>query len=142
MGKKGHLTFKKRALNIQREVRPHPTHPPLQVRHCGILFYFFYFVGAGPGVGDEMIIVQNTMNLSSILNLSGFFELFLFNFLQFQIKILLETLVSLKPTALNCFWSNFPFIPSENIRKPLVIWCFQGYKIRTLSRKGLRSDQK
>ena len=28
MGKKGHLTFEKRALNIRRGVRAHPTHPP------------------------------------------------------------------------------------------------------------------
>ena len=27
MGKKGHLTFEKRALNIRRAVHPHPTHP-------------------------------------------------------------------------------------------------------------------
>ena len=28
MGKKGQLTFEKRALNIRRGVRPHLTHPP------------------------------------------------------------------------------------------------------------------
>ena len=32
----------------------------------------------------------------------------------------------------------FPFDPPENIRKPLVFWCFQGDQKGTLGRKGLR----
>ena len=31
----------------------------------------------------------------------------------------------------------FPFDPPENIRKPLVFWCFQGDQKETLERKGL-----
>ena len=31
----------------------------------------------------------------------------------------------------------FPFDPPENIRKPLVFWCFQGDQKGTLGRKGL-----
>ena len=36
------------------------------------------------------------------------------------------------------FLPMFPFDPLENIRKPLVFWCFQGDQKGTLGRKGLR----
>ena len=35
----------------------------------------------------------------------------------------------------------FPFDPPENIRKPLVFWCFQGDQKGTLGRKGLKFQQ-
>ena len=34
----------------------------------------------------------------------------------------------------------FPFDPPENIRKPLVFWCFQGDQIGTLGSKGLKQN--
>ena len=40
---------------------------------------------------------------------------------------------------LTLFLPMFPFDPPENIRKPLVFWCFQGDQKGTLGRKGLSS---
>ena len=37
---------------------------------------------------------------------------------------------------LTLFFSMFPFDSPENIRKPLVFWCFQGNQKGTLGRKG------
>ena len=101
MGKKGHLTFEKRALNIQSEVRPYPSPPPGTPLRSIILFPLFCMSYSWGGRGDNNH--SKTMNLNIVLNLRGFFEFFLFNFLQFQIKLFLETLFTLKPKALNCF---------------------------------------
>ena len=35
---------------------------------------------------------------------------------------------------------NVPFCSPENIRKPLVFWCFQGNEKRTSGRKGLTNN--
>ena len=35
-----------------------------------------------------------------------------------------------------CHWSLL--IPPENIRKPLVFWCFQGYQKRSVAWNGLK----
>ena len=35
----------------------------------------------------------------------------------------------------------FPFDPHENIREPLVFWCFQGDEKGTLGSKGLKPCQ-
>ena len=40
---------------------------------------------------------------------------------------------------LTLFFSMFPFDSPENIRKPLVFWCFQGNQKRTLRRKRIMS---
>ena len=39
---------------------------------------------------------------------------------------------------LTLFFSMFPFVPPENIRKPNVFWCFQWDQKGTLGRKGLK----
>ena len=39
--------------------------------------------------------------------------------------------------TLTLFFTLFPFDPPENIRKPLVFWCFQGDQKGTLERKPL-----
>ena len=46
------------------------------------------------------------------------------------------------PYLLTLFFPMFPFDPPENIRKPKVFWCFQGYQKGTLRRKGLMWDPK
>ena len=56
MGKKVHLTFEKRTLNIQSEVRPHPTHPsppPGTPLRSIILFPLFCMSCSWGGRGDD-----------------------------------------------------------------------------------------
>ena len=55
----------------------------------------------------------------------------------FVISQLLSLLGKQKGT-LTLFFPIFPFDPPENIRKPKVIWCYQGNQRETLERKGLK----
>ena len=47
-----------------------------------------------------------------------------------------------KSIKFNPFPPNFPLWYSEIIRKPLVLWRFQGYQKRILGRKGLKLNKK
>ena len=43
-----------------------------------------------------------------------------------------------KTSSLTLSFPVFPFDPPENIRKPLVFWCFQGDQKETLGKNGLK----
>ena len=48
-----------------------------------------------------------------------------------------NTLMYMNTMCLTLYFPMFPFDPPENIRKPLVFWCFQGDQKGTLGSKGL-----
>ena len=49
--------------------------------------------------------------------------------------------VRIRLSLLTLFFPMFPFDPSENIKKPLIISCFQGDQKGTLGRKGLMTKE-
>ena len=36
-------------------------------------------------------------------------------------------------SAINLFEASVPFLPPENMKKPLVFWCFQGVQKETVA---------